>query len=308
MLSISKKLDPKDLDDFFLEDRLDFPKHVSDEKFLEIAKQHLLECRFFGLVERMKDSLFLLHYTFAWRPVHDVLKLNLIPVKNLDEKLTEDADRILEKRTMVDAKLYEFAQQIFDERYSQMIKDLKKKYNETSLTNNPPYDIVYELLEKHYNDHFEESRPKVQLINYTFNQALDGDGWHEREIEPTSKIIFRWSGPGKTSSIDLPLSREKDLKIQFHIIDYMAMNILESLQLKVNDNLIQLKFSHEKPRTKQILFEGIIPKTALKSNKKFTRLTFTINRTETPSKVNPNSTDERSLGFAMNWMKIYPAS
>jgi len=308
VVSLLRSLDLKDVKDFVLEDQFNFLKNISDEKLLETAKQHLLECKFFGLVERMEESLFLLHYTFGWKPVRDLVKLNVDPSADLSKDLTDDAFKILKKRTNVDTQLYEFAQQIFDRRYIQMVEKLKEKYYDSSLKNMDPNDLVYELLKKYYNDHFEESRPKVQSINYTFNQQFDGDGWFSREMDPTSKKMFRWSGPGKTSSIDLPLSREKDLKIQFHIIDYMASYILKSLNLKVNNKKIDLKFSHEKPQTRLVLFEGIIPKTALIWDKKFTRLTFSVIKTIIPSKVNPNSTEERSLGFAMDWLKIFPTA
>lgn len=41
---------------------------------LETAKQHILQFPFFGLAERFEDSIFLLSYTFCWRPIRRIVK------------------------------------------------------------------------------------------------------------------------------------------------------------------------------------------------------------------------------------------
>ncbi len=302
--SLTKGFDQKLLHNFLPEDKKGFMlTQLPPEKILENAKQHLLKCKFFGIVERFEDSLMLLNYTFGWRPSRYLKKLNTAPDNSLEE-LSSEAKVELAKKTKLDTELYKFAQQLFDVRYSQMINHLKENYYEPRFNNMNASDIIYEMLEKDYQDNFLKSRYPSSSINYTFEQKIDGTGWHQREINQLNKKLFRWTGPETHTTIDFALNTHNDMKVQFHIIDSIDPNILKSLKLLVNGNHCKLKFYHIKIHKKSAKFEGNIPKSWLIEHGNLCRLTFQINQTITPKSIKPNSTDLRQLGIAIDWIKI----
>ena len=133
--------------DYFL-----FPK-ISDEKLLKIAKQHLSDFTFVGLTEKMEESLFLLHYTFGWKPLRNVVRKNVAPDQD-PEFLSEEAKHNLDNWSKLDQDLYNFAQQLFDSRYSQMVDYLMKNYFEPRFSQMSSNDAVYEMLKKHHDKQF----------------------------------------------------------------------------------------------------------------------------------------------------------
>ena len=305
VLSKTKGWNPEELGKYIPEDQPEFDlSNISGEDILEIAKNRLLEFAFFGLVERYEESLFLLHYNFGWRPIRDTTRLNISQDKSKD--ISEEARKVLEERIKLDVKLYQFAKPIFESRYSQMVYDLKEKYYESKYENMDENDVVFDMLEKHYNDNYNKWHPKVSSIDYDFGKVLYGTGWQEREIHPDSKVIFRWTGPDTKSVIDFPLEKERGLKIQFHVLDSMSPDILNSLQLKVNDTSIEIKKSKRIFHKSRAPFEGIIPASVLKNKTNCTRLTFEVNRTISPKSSNPDSPDDRKLGLSFGWIKIFP--
>lgn len=305
VLSKTKGWDEEKLANFVPEDQPEFNmSNISEGELFEIAKDRLVDFAFFGLVEKYEESLFLLHYTLGWKPIRNVARLNVAPNKN--KTISTEASNVLEDRTRADVKLYQFAKQLFESRYSQMVEDLKGKYYVPSYENMAANDVVYNMLEKHYNDHFRDLHTEVSAIDCDFSKRMDGYGWYEREFLSDKKTIFRWTGPETKSVINFPLKTENDLKIKFHVRKSMNPDILISLQLKVNETHIELKKSSSFIRRLGTTFEGIIPKAALSDKPNFTRLTFEVNRTVSPKSTNPDSTDDRKMGLAFDWIKISP--
>jgi len=305
VLSKTKGWDKEKLANFVPDDQPEFTmSNISEEELFEIAKDRLLDFAFFGLVEKYEESLFLLHYTLGWKPIRNVTRLN-VALNKIQNSSTE-ASKVLEDRTRADVKLYQFAKQLFESRYSQMVEDLKGKYYVPSYEDMATNDVVYDMLEKYYNDHFRDWHTEVSVINYDFSKGIDGSGWYNREFLPDKKMVFRWTGPETKSVIDFPLKQNRDLRIQFHVLDSMSPDILNSLQLKVNDTLIEIKKSKRIIHKSKAPFEGTIPASALKSKNNFTRLTFEVNRTIAPKSIDPKSKDDRKLGLAFDWIKIFP--
>lgn len=162
VISLTKGLDLKLLDKFLLEDQAEFMlSHISDKKLLEIAKERLSKFAFVGIVERFEESLFLLHYIMGWRPIRNIVQLNPTPTK-IEEELSKEAINLLKERTKVDKELYKFAEQIFENRFSQMVKELKEKHYESRFDNMAKSDVVYEMLKKHYIENFGRKEFLIQ--------------------------------------------------------------------------------------------------------------------------------------------------
>lgn len=301
--SLTKGLEPKLLAEFYPESQPGFTlPGTSDEEILETAKQHLLECKFFGIVERFQDSLLLLNYTFGWKPYRRSTKLNISQTKE-NNQLTSEAKEELDRKTKLDSQLYDFANQLFEKRFSEMINCLKKNYYEKKYGNMNTSDMIYEMLEKDYQRHFLETRSPVSSIDYTFDQKIEGTGWHEREMNPITKKIFRWSGPENISTIDFALLENKDIKIQFNVIDCITPNILDNIQFDVNESSCKLNFSPNESNNGG-KFEASVPKSVLENHGNLCRLSIKVTNSFSPNSLNPESTDTRKLGIAIDSIKI----
>jgi len=272
------------------------------EEWLAIAKRHLTEFACFGLVERFQDSMALLSYTFGWNPLAEYSNLMIGSRQLKQDQLEPEVLETIANRNALDLALYEYAQELFADRHAQMVQTLQFRYGNTSGDRFKPTVIsISDLLEQHYRDRYAEQPQSLTAnLDFDFNQALSGSGWHLREgSDPT----FRWTGPGTTSTLDLPLAIEQDLTLEFCVINTLAPDILQSLTLQVNDRPIPIGVLYSHGIT---LFQAIIPRVALNSDKPFTRLTFQVNRTTSPQDLNPHDPDRRPVGLAFSTVQTFP--
>jgi len=267
------------------------------ENLLKIAKYRLSQFTYFGLTERFDDSLFLLYYTFGWKPMKINYKLQITGITN-KEQLSDETDAALQNCIHYDSELYDFAKNLFEERFSQMINDLMKKYFESRFEMMSFNEMMYELLEKHYNDRLGQSCTKQNyFVDFNFEKKMSGSGWYWRESQ-SGGPMYRWSGPTLESTLDFVLPRDKDLQIKFRIIDEAYPDNFK--QLHVNGNEIKLIKIEEKER--KTVYEGLIPKNFLKNNKNFTRFTFLVKQTK------PNYYPLGPIGIAIDKIMINPVN
>jgi len=319
ILSLIKSFDSESLNRFRYREYLqNFRDGISDSKLLETAKQRLANFEFIGIAEKFEESMFLLYYTFGWRPIYSVWTLNVAPdskdrrdlqlnlaaqTKKSSFLKTQTKDYNIKDCNKLDMELYQYGKKIFEQRYSKMVRVLKAKYYENSYGGLSPKEVMYKMLEKHYEKCFTDSQlAAVQSIDYTFDQKLSGSGWYYREVFEETGKTFRWTGPQTVSTIDFPLAKDNNLIIQLSIMRAIAPDIMESLKLKVNDHPVKIKKLYEKDG--KAIFEGCIPKSSLVGTRSFTRLSFEINRTVNPHELNPHDPTNRALGIAFERIKI----
>lgn len=134
-----KEFFPHHLREFYLPD-------MSDEQLLEKAKSSILnDFTFFGIVEKMEKSLFLMSYVFGWKPIRDTIRENISP-KNQSSDLTDKAKKKLIEMTETDQKLYDYANELFDSRYSQMVTELEERFKRAEFEKMDFNDAIYEML------------------------------------------------------------------------------------------------------------------------------------------------------------------
>jgi hypothetical protein len=301
--------------DFFSNYEVNFPfnlmlispiwlsKFISDKETLESAKKNVSEFEFVGIVEKMEESIQLLHYTFGWKPKIEIPRVNVTKEKTTQEKLSQSCLNKISNCNRLDIKLYEFGKSIFESRYSKMVKDLKQKFFEPHFSKLPINDQINKMLELNYESHLSKEKNN-ESINYRFsNKMSNGSGWHQREVLP-DETVFRWTGPERISTIDFSINPNKEYRVQFDILWWLKMDILASLELKINEKIIPIKII-EKQKNKTT-FEGILSKVICTNNKKFVRLTFTINKTISPKSIYSDSSDSRLIGLAFSGIKITP--
>jgi len=138
VFDFTKDMDEKTLNHFRFDGNLHkFQNNISDEEILENAKNRILDYEFFGITEKFEESMFLLHYTFGWKPIKNMWKLNVSAPRPHKQDLSKETKEQIETWNELDRKLYDFAVKHFEERISIMTKTLKEKYYQSSFANLP---------------------------------------------------------------------------------------------------------------------------------------------------------------------------
>lgn len=287
---------------------LNLYKELSEDlthpKWLESAKQNLEEFAFVGVTEQFDNSMSLLAYIFGWNPLVEYQNLMVAPKRLRQEALSTDVIDAIAERNQLDIALYQVAKAKFEAQHTQMLQTLSEQFGYSDAEQLQPKQIQG-LLEKQYEHRCAElNRSPVERLTFDFNQALFGSGWHLREgLE--RHHVFRWTGPGTVSILDLPRLEPQDAVIQFRIINTVSSDILESLTLQVNGHVTPFVPLHSDEIT--TVFQGYIPSSCLISDLPFTRLTFSVSRTTSLHSVDPNNLDTRPVGLAFDLIQLYAA-
>ncbi|MCP3709230.1 sulfotransferase family 2 domain-containing protein [Paraburkholderia sp. CNPSo 3274] len=96
----------------------------NDRSLLDLAKRRLESFAFFGITERMRDSMSLLAYELGFFPSFSVPKLNISSNRSGDGELSEDEADAIRELTPLDQELYVWACQLFEERVGEMLRSL----------------------------------------------------------------------------------------------------------------------------------------------------------------------------------------
>ncbi|MBD2092121.1 sulfotransferase family 2 domain-containing protein [Microcoleus sp. FACHB-1515] len=279
----------------------------SDAEVLAIAKANLEKFIFVGLTERFQDSVFLLFYIFGWYPSTSYSSLRVASNKSTKQDLPQSVLDVVIEANQLDLALYDYAEKLFCNRFSQMLAALSQKYDQ-SVSKDAP--LIFNLLEKHYEQRYAEQKiPRIDSIDFDFRQAISGSGWHHRNGRfkgLKGNTAVRWTGSTTESTLDFPLATEANLSIKLRITDAASPEVLASLKLFVNDRSIPLqKLSQQGKIT---VWQGKIPQAALQSEKPFTRLKFTVDRTLPLNEVKRSSSDSRQVGIALHRIQIQPVN
>lgn len=297
---------------------------IPDDELLDMAKQHLDECVFWGLTERFQESIFLMAYVFGWYPVADYQNLRVAKRKLRKDSVDSRVLQRLQEANQLDIALYDYAQARFQELYSQMLHELQSPQAPNSLTSSqveqletqqvtPQQRIDYLLpvLEAHYERRYEKQQ-REPLESYDFNclQPLHGTGWHRRNGKKNGVIItdtpFRWTGPSTVSTMDLPLDARDDRFIRIYIINAITPEVLDSLQVQINGHEVALTPLERRQRF--AILQGVIEANWLAGDRPFSRIVFEVSQTLSPHSLDPSNSDMRDVGVALHRVQIFPVT
>ncbi|MEW5871692.1 MAG: hypothetical protein AB1894_20655 [Chloroflexota bacterium] len=282
---------------------------------LERAKCRLSQLAFWGLTERFQDGLFLLSYTFGWRPPRIYSYLNATANRLHREQIAPHILAEIEKLCETDTALYQYARQGFEARFQQMSEVLLHRYSRRAHLRLPkplPAEALFELLEQHYihrqaiRHKLSQPAPPNQSVYFTFEQAFSGDGWHARKYH-SQHGVFCWSGPGAEASLDFIIEAEGDQVIQFRVLAGVTPEVLGSLVLSANGRPIPLL---KKPHPGGgILFHGYLPQSLWAGREvPLVCLTFQVAQTLPANVMNPELQDISKRGIALKLIEIKPAA
>lgn len=109
----------------------------NDRALLDLAKQRIESFAFFGITERMRDSMNLLAYRFGFVPEFTAPKLNMSVNRSRIGELSTDELNAIRELTMLDQELYDWAYELFEERMGEMLRSLlveRYRWSETSIS------------------------------------------------------------------------------------------------------------------------------------------------------------------------------
>lgn len=98
-------------------------RQASPETVLSVGKAHLHSFPFVGITERFDDSLQLLVYMMGWDYPTEYQSRNISGQKEKPDVTPDLHDRILQNN-QIDVQVYDFAKQLFEERFQKMMAEM----------------------------------------------------------------------------------------------------------------------------------------------------------------------------------------
>jgi hypothetical protein len=133
---------------------------------------------------------------------------------------------------------------------------------------------------------------------------MPGMGWYVGEEHPLHKIV-RWSGPLTISRLFLPVRCDYGARLEFCVVGWMSLDILDSLELYVNDQKIPL-IRERDVESGGFIFKGELSKPVLGKEAGVLKLSFRVKETLRPIDLDPSVADDRKLGLCYKWLSLEP--
>jgi hypothetical protein len=281
----------------------DLPRnYVLPTPTFEQAAARLEGLELFGLAERFQDSLFLMSYTFGWLPlVNYEIRNDSEGERPYQHSVDEDILAAIKQANAIDEKLFRFARSLFDERYRKMCIDLIQCFGRNEYDMPLSEEALVILLDRRYQRQFSTTKPLSTRIRQSFEDKISGRSWQGRQLDASGKT-YRWSGPGKVSSVDLPANVVSDAHLRVSVLMAISEEVRASLVLTVNDQIIETTPNPDDSNVQ----EGFVTADVFGRSPGLVRIKLSLDRTVRPVDLWPESQDGRSLGIAVDWIEIDP--
>lgn len=283
---------------------------------LRRARRNLRRCRAFGLVERFEDSLLLIAYSMGWPAPDEVQRLMVAPkatapgaassgsgdARGLSDEVVEQVKRL----NPLDMALYHTGQRMFEKRWNAMLKHLER-YAQPGDEALDDRERTRRRIDRHF-EHCQRRRKvaPVDRARIDFDGPLLGSGWHRRETNPSDGSTFRWTGPGRCSTIDLPLRSTDDWRLTMRLLPIAAPAAVDGLRLMVGDTPVPL-VRLAGARDSGIVLQGTIPRGAIPSGSTIARITLEVDHLTTLDDAGGEGR-ARSVGVPVSWIDIRPCA
>jgi hypothetical protein len=272
------------------------------------ALTNLRRCAFFGLVERFDESMALMAWTFGWPPLGHVQKLRVAPRFLGPQEVSAPLASQVRACNKLDLELYRAGETVFAERLASMLVDLRRytapgEVVPESFAENPA--LIHKLLDRHHQAcRSAHCRDAENGFRASFAPPLQGSGWHAREISPHDGSVYRWTGPGTVSTLDVRVHADEDLIVTFLVIDVVNPVVLKSIRLAVNGHPVMLRRIGGRT-TAPVCYQTRVSRDLLPARPCYARFSFRVAKTESWHWVR---TDTRAVGVAINWVDVRPES
>jgi hypothetical protein len=243
-----------------------------DPRLLQAALANLGKCDLAGIVERLDDTLRLLGRMMNWGRIGPLQHLNSTirpEAADIDLRCLE----ILRSWNVLDLHLYEEACRLFD---------MKLRAVDNKSVDSAAPDPAW----------------LVDGKEFTPDMPIRGYGWHERECHQGRWLC--WNSAA-TAILDVGLSKFRSSRFRCLLSHVISQSALDKLQISLNAVPLTLQ---KREAEGGILLEGAVPEKALSASPRLARITFDCPVMQRPCDINPYSTDSRSMGVAVGWLRI----
>ena len=264
------------------EKRLDvLETKYADPTLLDRALATLDRIACVGIQERFEETLRLISYTLGWPPVTAFPKYNVSEAKFGAGDLTPRALERVRELTRLDQALYKHAARVFERALA---------------------SITPEAAERAYERAMAE-RTRVRTLSMGFDKPIFGDNWLERQ-SPNGQWA-RWTGPGRVSTMDLPLANDESLVLRFCCGTH-TMDVIESLRVFANDVPLTMRWwqLHD-PARPQRTFEAVLRPEVLRARRGYTRLRFEVDKVSAFPTDSGAKTNNPPRGLYFFWLEVF---
>jgi hypothetical protein len=244
------------------------PSHSEKPATLELAKSRLEAIDFVGVVENLDNLLGDVARTLGFHPVDSFPRINDSGLERdpLIDLSPDDLD-ILRAHNRIDGPLYEFACQLIREREAE--RDLRS------------------LIERGV---YKAPEGSFEIL---LDGVIPGSGWYRAETGP--KGSWRWTGPDRRFTLDLPLREDADYRLQMLFGTAPGIEA-DAFSVEINGASADCRIGSEEGwRSAQV----VIPRALLVRSKGLCRLRFDTGRT-----VSPGPGDSRQLGVSVRRIRF----
>jgi hypothetical protein len=275
-----------------------------------VAIERLESFAMFGLCERFQDAVYMLHYVFGWKPAKEYQSFNIAGRGSRRAELSPALiDGVLE-RNAEDVALYARATTLFDERFRTMCETLLERYGDARharATLPLSADVIVELLERHYEARYSEANPEPRS-SFVWDVAapVEGTGWHAAE-PVAAKRFGRWTGPGRSTTLDVRLAAGTAYAVEFTILASAAPDLIRNIELRANGVTIELKRKRRLFRSGRRFYGTIPASTVGERPGNLVTLEWTVRRTVDARELGRPGEDVRRLGLMFARVSIVPS-
>ncbi len=145
-------------------------------------------------------------------------------------------------------------------------------------------------------------KPLECATRFGLEEQLGGFEWYG--VETDGSRTFRWSGPSRFSTVELPVSCADPVLVRACVIFHYQKDLSRDVDLMVNGTLIPHAVTSG--AAGDTVLEAVVPNTIteLHAGRPFS-VSFRVKRTRRPSDIG-DIADERWLGLAVSWVELIP--
>jgi hypothetical protein len=242
---------------------------------LSRAKEHLSLCDVVGLTERIRESVDLLSWSWQVRPFGEISTANRSIGRETLSSLDPSTVAALIEFTSRDQELYNFACELFEERYRKMMRQ-RFLFNANRVSD--------ESVNQYPSDR----------TTFMFEGPIPGDGWYAPER--SGERWFSWTGPTRDSTIELASPQGREFYLTLGVLHAMKAESLSSIEVRLNGVPLQLQVTAAEAGF--ILTAAVIG-TALRPRGENNRIAIRVPGVIPPCEQDSTTDDSRLLGIAV---------
>jgi len=140
-------------------------------------------------------------------------------------------------------------------------------------------------------------RLQTPPLVFEMGEAICGTGWYAPER--WGNEIFRWSGPDRTATVDLPIPPPAARAVRFQVLHITPPGWSGAPEVRLWEK--RLPVCKESESAHATIYTA--PVEASNPARKYMRLHFVVDETFCPAEIGA-STDTRRLGIALSWIEV----